>query len=181
MVATRKWTVEELEANPPEGNWELVEGELVMMSPAGEESGAVAAAIAVLVGFHVRANRLGRSYGADTGFRPFAEIETVRAPDFAVVRGDRLAAIKDRERFLPLAPDLAVEVLSATDRRSAALSKCGWWLEVGTALVWLVDPERRAVTVFTPDEPPRTLAEGDTLDGGDVIPGLSIPVADIFA
>jgi len=74
-----------------------------------------------------------------------------------------------------------VEVLSATDRRSAALSKCGWWLEAGTSLVWLVDPERRAVTVFTPDEPPCILGEGDTLDGGEVIPGLSVPVADIFA
>ena len=181
MVATRKWTVEELESDAPEGSWELVEGEIVMMSPAGEESGAVASSITILVGSHVRANRLGRSYVAETGFRPLPDSDTVRAPDFAFVRADRLAAIENRERFLPLAPDFAVEVLSATDRRSAALSKCGWWLEVGTALVWLVDPERRAVTVFTPDEPPRTLGEGDTLDGGEVIPGLAVPVAEIFA
>lgn len=181
MVATRRWTVEELESDPPEGNWELVEGELVMMSPAGEQSASVVGNISALVGFHILANRLGRAYGSEGGFRPIPDAATVRSPDFAFVRADRLGAIMDRRRFLPLAPDFAVEVLSPSDRRSDALAKGSWWISVGVPLVWLVDPEHDAVLVLTPDDLPTRHGPGDVLDGGDVIPGLSVPVSDLFA
>ena len=181
MVATRKWTVEEIAANPPEGRWELVEGELLPMAPSGAESSTVGARITVLVGGHVLRHRLGHVFNAEGGFRPDPSSETVRSPDFAFVRSDRFPGGAKPSGFPALAPDFAVEVLSPTDRRTDAVAKCNWWIEVGARLVWLVDPERQAVLAFTADDLPHRFVAGDHLDGGDVLPGLSIPVADIFA
>jgi Uma2 family endonuclease len=62
-----------------------------------------------------------------------------------------------------------------------AMSKVTMYLQAGLRLVWLVDPAERTVTVFRPDAALKLLGEGDTLDGGDVLPGFSVPVADIFA
>ena len=151
------------------------------MTPGGAESSTVGARITVLVGAHVLRERLGHVFNAEGGFRPDPASETVRSPDVAFVRADRFPAGTKPTGFPALAPDLVVEVLSPTDRRTDAIAKCTWWIEVGARLAWLVDPERQAVLAFTADDLPHRLVPGDTLDGGDVIPGLSIPVADIFA
>jgi len=180
MVATRKWTVEEIAADPPEGRWELIEGELVAMTPSGAEASTAGSNLNAMVNAHVRRNRLGFTFNAEGGFRPDPASETLRSPDVAFVRADRFPGGRRPTGFPALAPDFVAEVLSPTDRRSAALQKCAWWLESGVRLVWLVDPARRAVLALTPDELPTLAGEGDTLDGGEVIPGLAIPVADIF-
>jgi Uma2 family endonuclease len=122
---------------------------------------------------------LGWAYPADAGFILFADRQTVRSPDAACVRLERLAA--EAEGFVPIPPDLAVEVLSPSDRMAEALSKVTMYLQAGVHLVWLVDPDSRTVTVFPPDVAPHTLREGDTLDGGEVLPGFSVTVAEIFA
>jgi Uma2 family endonuclease len=82
---------------------------------------------------------------------------------------------------VPLAPDLAVEVLSPTDRMGDALAKISMYLQAGVQIVWLVDPSSQTVTVFQPDAAPATLRTGDTLDGGSVLPGFSLPVAEMFS
>ena len=180
MVATRKWTVEEVAAAPPEGLWELIDGEIVPVTPAGAESAMAVGAVTVLVGGHVFAHRLGAVFGSEAGYRPHPERDTVRAPDFSFIRADRMAFIRDRRQFISIPPDFAVEVLSPSDSRSSAFAKCVWWLEAGVPVVWLVDPQRRLVTVWTPDDAPRTLRDGETLDGGAVLPGLSVDVSAIF-
>ena len=91
----------------------------------------------------------------------------------------RLAELPDS--FVPMAPDLAVEVLSPSDRMADALAKVAMYLQAGTPLVWLVNPATRTVVVFRSEMDPVTLGESDTLDGGDVLPGFSVPVAEIFA
>jgi Uma2 family endonuclease len=83
--------------------------------------------------------------------------------------------------FVPVAPDLAVEVLSPSDRMAEAPSKVTMYLQAGVQLVWLLDPETRTISIFRPDAAPRTLYENDTLDGGDVLPGFSVSVAELFA
>ena len=95
------------------------------------------------------------------------------------MRSDRLPAFTDR--FVPLAPDLAVEVLSPSDRMADAMSKVTMYLQAGVRLVWLVDPASLTVAVFRPDAAPRTLGAGDALDGGDVLSGFSVSVAELFA
>ncbi|MCC6314275.1 MAG: Uma2 family endonuclease, partial [Thermomicrobiales bacterium] len=130
---------------------------------------------------HARANRLGRVYGADSGFVLFPDQETVRSPDAAFVSYEQFPSDERPRGFLRLAPDLAVEVLSPSDRIADALAKIAMHLDAGVRLVWLIDPARRSVTAFTPDAPPTVLPPGATLDGGEVLPGFAVPVADLFA
>ena len=82
---------------------------------------------------------------------------------------------------MPLAPDLAVEVLSPSDHLSDALAKIAMYLEAGVRLVWLVDPGSRTVGIYRPDIGPIILQESDVLEGGDVLPSFQLSVADIFA
>lgn len=110
----------------------------------------------------------------------FADRETLLSPDVAFVRAERVPTGEEHRGFLRLAPDLAVEVLSPSDSRAAALRKGLRYIEAGVRLVWLVDPLRRIIVVLTPDDLPITLREGDALNGGDVLPGFAAPVAEVF-
>jgi Uma2 family endonuclease len=179
MVATRQVTVEEFAEMPLQGVWELVDGEPIELSPAAGRSGWISGNLFALLASHVRQSQLGWAFPPETGFILFDDRQTVRSPDAAVVLGDRLAAPPDN--FVPLAPDLAVEVLSPSDRMADALAKIAMYLDAGVQLVWLVDPASQSVTIFRPDAIPTRLGVGDTLDGGDVLPGFSVPVAEIFA
>ncbi|MGH2618432.1 MAG: Uma2 family endonuclease [Thermomicrobiales bacterium] len=181
MVATKRITVEEFETMSLEGPWELIDGELVEMSPSAEELSNISANIIVLVGQHVRARRLGRVYNAEGGFVLFPDRETVRAPDVAFVRADRVPHGEARKHFSRLAPDLAVEVLSPSDRPSEVVAKIEMYQEAGVLLIWLVDPDAKTVTVIAAGKATRVLQTDDTLDGGDILPGFSVPVAEIFA
>ena len=89
--------------------------------------------------------------------------------------------LNSRIASFPIAPDLAVEVLSPSDRMADAMSKVTMYLQAGVRLVWLIDPATLTVTIFRQDAAPKMVSEGDTLDGGDVLPGFSVPVAEIFA
>lgn len=181
MVATKPITVEAFEAMPLEGRWELVDGELVEMSPSGEESSNVGLTIGALLWVHVRTHKLGRVYGADGGFILFPDRNTVRAPDVAFVRAEQVPHGEARKHFARLAPDLVVEVLSPTDRASEVVAKIEMYQEAGVPLIWLVDPDDATVTVIAAGRPTTVLKLTDTLDGGGVLPGFSVPVADIFA
>jgi Uma2 family endonuclease len=130
---------------------------------------------------HVRPAGLGRVYGADGGFVLFPDRNTVLVPDVAFVTEERAPKGEARKEFPRLAPDLAVEVLSPSDRMADALAKVAMYLQAGTPLVWLVNPTTRTVVVFRSEMDPVTLGESDTLDGGDVLPGFTVPVAEVFA
>ena len=179
MVATRQVTVEEFAEMPLQGIWELVDGELIELSPAAGRSGWITGNVFALLANHVRQSGSGWAFSAETGFVLFADRQTVRSPDAAVVLSHRLAELPDS--FVPMAPDLAVEVLSPSDRMADALAKAAMYLQAGTSLVWLVNPATRTVVVFRSEMDPVTLGESDTLDGGDVLPGFSVPVAEIFS
>jgi Uma2 family endonuclease len=181
MVATRHFTVEEFETMALEGQWELIDGELVEMSPVAEESSNISATIVVLVGQHVRSNRLGRVYTAEGGFVLFPDRDTVRAPDAAFVRAERVPRGEGRKHFSRLAPDLVVEVLSPSDRPGEVVAKLDMYREAGVPLIWLVDPDQMTVTVIATGMSTKVLETEDTLDGGDVLPGFAVKVAEIFA
>jgi Uma2 family endonuclease len=83
--------------------------------------------------------------------------------------------------YWPGAPDLAVEVLSPSDTVFEVDAKVAAWLEAGTAAVWVVNAQRRVVTIHRAGAVPRSLSETDTLTGDDVVAGFQMPVADIFA
>ena len=180
IATTKLWTVADLEREgPPEGRWELIDGELVEMSPSGRASAKLATWIAhLLLGF-VAPRGLGEVYGADGGFVLFPDRPLVRVPDVAFVRAERLVD-QDEYGFLHLAPDLAVEVRSPTDRTPDVLAKIEMYREAGVPLVWLVDPDARTVGVSGGGQNGRVLQGGDWLDGGDVLPGLWIDLAELF-
>lgn len=185
MVAARTYTVEELERNPPPGDWsvndwELIDGELVVVTPTSGESSGIAVTVNILLGAVVRPGKLGKLYGADAGFKMFPGRETLLVPDAAFVRADRVPPLEEERKILRLAPDLAVEVRSPSDNWAPLLAKAAMYLDAGVRLVWLIDPIRRTVTVLTPDASPVTLGESDTLDGGDVVPEFVTPVAELF-
>jgi Uma2 family endonuclease len=181
MVATRHVTVEELETMSLDGLWELIDGELVEVTPASDEPSSTGATIVFLLGQYVRPAKLGRVYGADGGFVLFPGRDMVLVPDAAFVKAERAPQGAARKRFPRLAPDLAVEVLSPSNRMAEALRKVALYLEAGVPLVWLVDPDSQSVTVFRPDAAPAIFRASDTLDGGNVLPDFRVQVAEIFA
>lgn len=178
MVATRRMTVDEFAAMPLQGRWELVDGEPVEVTPSAGRSGWIAFQLAFQLEAHVRSANLGWVFPPEVGFILFDDRSTVRSPDVAFVRRARLA--EPPASFVPLAPDFAAEVLSPSDRRPDALAKVAMYLQAGVRLVWLIDPARRTVTVFHPDETISTHTDGSVLDGGDVLPGFRVTVEEIF-
>ena len=181
MADTTRLTIEEFETLPLEGRWELIDGELVEMSPAADESASIGANVMGLLWSFVRPRRLGRLYTAEGGFVLFPDRPTVRVPDIAFVLAERAPEGKARKRFPRLAPDLVVEVLSPSDRTSDVVAKLEMYQEAGVRLIWLVDPDALTVTVIAAGHATKILQVGDVLDGGDVLPGFSVPVAEIFA
>jgi Uma2 family endonuclease len=181
MVATRSLTIQQFETWPLEGRWELIDGEPVEMAPSADESSSIGATILGLLWSHVRPRGLGRLYGSDGGFVLFPDRPTVRVPDVAFVRADRAPQGEARKSFPRLAPDLVVEVLSPSDRASEVVAKLEMYQEAGVPLIWLIDPDNETITIIAAGQPTRVVKPGDTLDGGDVLPGFTVPVDEIFA
>ena len=174
-------TAEELFKLPDDGmRRELVGGELREMAPAGARHGSVAATLAILLGQHVRVNRLGMVLAAETGFRLSRDPDTVRAPDVSFVARERVPAGGPPEGYWDLAPDLAVEVVSPNDTAADVQSKVQMWLEAGVRLVWVVYPGTRSVVAHKSLKEASTLTGPDTLTGSDVVPGFECPVAEFF-
>lgn len=174
-------TAAQLAALPDDGKrYELVGGELRMMSPAGHEHGRIAMQIGTMLNQHVRANRLGYVYAAETGFLLSRSPDTVRAPDVAFVRQDRLTEFADYQGFLPLAPDLVAEVVSPNDSFTEVEEKALHWLSAGSAMVLVVDPGTRTVHVFRSASEVSVLSADDHCDAGDVVPGWKWPVSQLF-
>ncbi len=171
-------TAEELLRMLDDGfRYELVRGELKQMAPTGDEHGYIVGEVSAELRNHVKANGLGRVYAAETGFKIYSNPDTVRAPGAAFVNRETLEA----KGYRPDTPDLAVEVVSPNDTHSEVVEKALEWLEAGCRMVIVVEPKRKAATVYRSREDIRILAEGDAIDGADVVPGWRLPVADIFA
>ena len=178
---TRLMTADELLWMPDDGNrYELIRGELKKMAPAsgfhGKQSGNVHGSL----WDHTRSNGLGVVYAAETGFLLEADPDLVLAPDVAFIRRER-QRLGDTARYIPVAPDLAVEVISPSDRLAQVHEKALEWLAHGVRMVIVVNPRNRAVQVYRSPTDIVTLTEADTLDGGNVVPGWRMAVADIFA
>jgi Uma2 family endonuclease len=177
-TATRRtWTDDELLALPGDGKYELVEGELHHMTPAGGRHGAVVTSLLARMHVFVSERSLGHVFDGQTGFRFPAG--NLRSPDIAFVARERLPEGVPLG-FLHTAPDLAVEVLSPTDRAGDIAHKVAEYLSVGVRLLWVVDVETASGVVYRPGAPPRTVRAPGALDGEDVLPGFSCPLADLF-
>lgn len=174
-------TVEEFLVFPtPDGKAELVRGELRVTPPPGPRHGIVWANLTTLLNEHVRKAGLGRVF-TESSFELVELPRTVRAPDVAFVREERLHSGALSSPTLKLAPDLAAEILSPSETASRLDEKLDDYAASGIPLVWVIDPKRRTVMVITRDRPVRWLRDGDTLDAGSIVPGFACAIADLFA
>src|SRR5436305_8558397 len=175
-------TADELFTMPKDGfRYELVKGELRKMSPAGSEHGAIIVKITIRLGQHVESNGLGVCFGAETGFKIASDPDTVRAPDVAFVRRERVPESGIPKQFWHGAPDLAVGVRSPGDTLDEVEEKVEDWLSAGTRAVWLVSPRRRSVTVCRSMTEVTRPSEAEHLYGGDVVPGCRRQVSATVA
>lgn len=176
---TRLLTIEEFERLPDDG-WrlELVRGQVVREPPTGFEHGDVAFRMGSILLRFVDEHALGKVVGTEAGFILFDEPPTVRAPDIAFVREERLGF--DPKRFAPMAPDLAVEILSPSNTVSEIQDKVLDYLDAGARLVWVTEPGSRTVTVYQSRNAIQLLTADDEIDGGNVLPGFRCKVSELF-
>jgi len=181
MSTTVQTTAEQLLHMPDDGyRYELIAGELKKMPPAGFEHGACGGQLDAILGHYIREHDLGAIFLAETGFLLARDPDTVRAPDIAFLRKERLGERKRGEAFFPGAPDLAVEVVSPGDTLREVDEKVESWLAAGAAMVWVVNPKWRSVTVYRSPTDIKVLTANYELDGQDVVPGFRCRVGDIF-
>jgi Uma2 family endonuclease len=173
-------TAEELlYTDVPNKRTELVRGRLIVHEPPGGRHGYVAANLAFRLNQHIDLTSAGAVFVGDVGFTLHRDPDTVRGPDVAFVRKDRLPQ-PIPNTYLEFAPDLVVEVLSHHDRPGDVLVKVGDWLDAGARLVWVIDPERRLARVYRADGTEYLLDETGQLLGVDVLPGFSCTLASIL-
>lgn len=161
--------------------FELSAGRLIEMVLAGGEHGGVAYEFGWVIGSFVRERRLGYMTASETGFvlhRNPNGRDTVRAPDGGFIMRERLPDGLPRG-YIPLAPDLAIEVVSPTDKAEEIRAKIEDYIRFGVRLFVFVYPASRRADVYVKGEM-HTLAEDDTLDFGEVLPGLTVQFRDLL-
>lgn len=157
--------------------FELVDGEIVEKLPT-EEHSVVAGNIAFALRTFTQPRKLGRVL-FEVRHQLLNDDRNSYLPDVEFTRSERKQPIVT-QGAVPQLPDLAVEVKSPSDSRAAMRRKAVYYLDNGVSLVWLVYPNTQQIEVWT-NENFNTMGVNDTLDGGDVIPGFAMPVADVFA
>jgi Uma2 family endonuclease len=156
-------------------NFEYIAGESVEVVSNNDSSGAAAILIAYF-GNYVVINKLGRITGADGGYVINGEDYI---PDAAFMSYKRQPVRPTKVAYNPVAPDLAIEVLSPGNKPADMAIKAAHYMAAGTVL-WLADPDTKTIDVWIPSQPVKRLRVGDFLEGGEVLPGFQIAVADIF-
>lgn len=179
----KTYTIEEFLNLPNDGKrYELVRGKLVEMAPTSRKHGKIGTILAHYLGGYVMDKKLGEVYVTDTGFTLDPIANTVREADLGFISAARLEGIPE-DTVLPIPPDLAVEIVSPTDRLTEVEDKVDDWLEAGVKLVWVINPRphRKVVYIYRAGSNERqTLNENDELDGGTVIPGFKLKVSKLF-
>jgi Uma2 family endonuclease len=180
MLPERLLTADDLFEMEDDG-WrtELSGGMLVREPQPGGEHGHLVVEISSRIREHVRQHQLGVVF-ACSGFQLAWKPDTVRGPDVAFVSRDRMPEDGIPRRFMQLAPDLAVEIVSPSNTAREVTRKVLEYLTAGSQLVWVVDPSSRTVTVYPGREHIRILGASDELDGAPVLPGFRLTVGELF-
>ncbi len=171
-------TARDLMAMPSDGvRRELSKGDLQVMPPAGGDHGRRAFWFGHHLGAFIARTRAGEAFAAETGFHLARDPDTVRAPDFAFVRGERLTG-RAPTGFIPLAPDLVLEVVSPGDSAAEVRARIDDWLRAGCGAVWVLYPGPRleihraaGIAILGPD---------DAVEAADILPGFQMRLGDLI-
>lgn len=180
MITKSLLTADELEQMPDDDSvqLELDEGELITMPPAGADHGYFEIELASELRNFVKRHKLGRVYSGDTGFR--LSDRTVRSPDVAFVREERVAELHPAEGFARGAPDLAVEIYSPSESFRQIARKVKQYLAAGCQVVLVVNRKVQQIDVFKADRSETTLYAQDLLEIPELLPGFSVRVGELF-
>jgi Uma2 family endonuclease len=180
VTRTGLYTAEDLAGMPSDEPWELWEGELRKVPGAGSKASGLAGWIVYLISFFVVPRDLGLVMGADGSFVLRRDPDVVLVPDVSFTKWEHVPGDEAPDSYFPGRPDLAVEVGSPSDRRRDVEEKVRRYGDAGVPLVWWVYPTKRSVEVYRHGILIATLYDGDVLDGEVILPGFSLPVAEIF-
>jgi Uma2 family endonuclease len=151
------------------------------MTPASGAHGVVAGVVFAALNAFVEAEQLGLCFPDNTGFLLPGLGDTVRSSGAAFVRADKIPTDGIAAGWVAVAPDLVVEIVSPNEAATELDEKLRDYRAAGTRLVWVIDPTKRMVSVRLAGTAERWVSEGGTLDGADVLPGFTMPVARLFA
>ncbi len=160
--------------------YELIEGEVRAMSPAGNKHGKIAMALGFRLAAFVQEHKLGAVYAAETGFLIQQNPDTVRAPDVAFVTQARIDEVGPVDGYWPGAPDIVAEVVSPNDRFSDTEQKALSWLKAGSKIVWGVDPAQAHVTEYRGVSEILVLSSEENLTASQLLPGWEVKIAELF-
>ena len=173
-------TADELYRMSEDGNrYELVKGELISMAPTGGVHDYLRSRVDRIFGSHVESNDLGLIFAGDTGVRYESDPDTVMAADITFISKDRIPEGVPKG-YLTIVPDLLVEIVSPIDRVSDLEVKINAYLEAGVKMVVVLHPETKIIRVHRSTIDIETLTISDVLTCGDVLPGFSCKVSEIF-
>lgn len=181
MSTSTRWvTTDDLLRMPDVGRrYELVEGELIDMAPAGGRHGHVAMEIGWRLAEFVNRGQLGMVFAAETGFVLGRNPDTVRVPDAAYISAERIPSGGISTGFIEIIPDLVVEVASPGDTFLELQAKTEVWLRSGVRMVWVANPENRSIAVYVAPDDVHTFVVGDEIVGEPVLHGFRCPIEDI--
>jgi Uma2 family endonuclease len=173
-------TGEELFAMGDIGPCELVEGEIIKMSPTGDRHAKIESNIDFILNQFVRQHKLGEVRVGEVGIFIRRKPDTVRGADVAFISKERYTK-RGSSGFLDISPDLVVEIMSPDDRWSEVMKKLGEYFSIGVRLAWVVDPDTESVYAYRSLTDVRHFTKADTLPGDDVLPGFGITAGEFFA
>lgn len=155
------------------------QGELILMPPTGWGSGTRNAKLTQRLGNWTEADGTGVAFDSSTGYK--LPNGANRSPDASWISRERLEALNpDPTRFMPMAPDFAVELLSATDSLRVTQQKMQEYIACGVRLAWLIDPQNQQVEIYRLGQNVEVLRSPTSLSGEDVLPGFVLDLTGIL-
>lgn len=163
-----------------EHTYELIDGEICEKMPTFGYGSGTGARVTTFIGMYLLNHDIAHFTDAQGGYE--IDQENTFAPDVGIILKSRLAQLPP-DQYVPLVPDFVVEVVSSSDlkaHKNRIEKKLHKYIEAGVSLIWYVYPERKEVEVYKHGQPKQVVGVDGILDGGDVLPGFTLPVRDIF-